>query len=181
MSRDFGVCETRGERKRPQRRNRRGLWELPGGPKGDRTPNLSIANAALSQLSYGPVGCLRPSRLREDIAAPKIVVRAFYDGASAETVKNAVASPIEDQVNGAEGMVYVPLEDVIRAEIGALFPGQEIRDVAAFRVTRDSELADLVRRLRVHWTAASDSINRPSSSSSFTPGGSGGTQDGHPD
>jgi polyphosphate kinase len=41
---------------------------------------------------------------------------------------------------GAEGMVYVPLEDVIRAEIGALFPGQEIRDVAAFRVTRDSEL-----------------------------------------
>ncbi len=24
------------------------------GAKGDRTPNLSIANAALSQLSYGP-------------------------------------------------------------------------------------------------------------------------------
>ncbi|MDJ0941586.1 MAG: multidrug efflux RND transporter permease subunit [Woeseiaceae bacterium] len=42
-----------------------------------------------------------------DITAPKIVVRAFYDGASAETVKNAVASPIEDQVNGAEGMVYM--------------------------------------------------------------------------
>ncbi|MCG6928556.1 MAG: polyphosphate kinase 1 [Acidobacteria bacterium] len=42
--------------------------------------------------------------------------------------------------SGAEGMVYVLLEDVIRSEIGALFPGQEIRDVAAFRVTRDSEL-----------------------------------------
>jgi polyphosphate kinase len=41
---------------------------------------------------------------------------------------------------GAEGMVYVLLEDVIRAEIGALFPGQEIRDVAVFRVARDSEL-----------------------------------------
>ncbi len=41
---------------------------------------------------------------------------------------------------GSEGMVYVLLEDVIRAEIGALFPGQEIRDVAAFRVARDSEL-----------------------------------------
>ncbi len=41
---------------------------------------------------------------------------------------------------GSEGMAYVLLEDVIRAEIGALFPGQEIRDVAAFRVTRDSEL-----------------------------------------
>src|SRR5262249_19601031 len=28
---------------------------LPSGAEGDRTPNLSIANAALSQLSYGPV------------------------------------------------------------------------------------------------------------------------------
>ncbi|MEN8213858.1 MAG: multidrug efflux RND transporter permease subunit [Pseudomonadota bacterium] len=42
-----------------------------------------------------------------DIAAPKIVVRALYPGASAETVKDAIASPIEKQVNGAEGMVYM--------------------------------------------------------------------------
>ena len=42
-----------------------------------------------------------------DIAAPKVIVRAVYDGASAETVKNTIASPIEDQVNGAEGMVYM--------------------------------------------------------------------------
>ena len=27
---------------------------LAGGAEGDRTPNLRIANAALSQLSYGP-------------------------------------------------------------------------------------------------------------------------------
>ncbi len=27
---------------------------LPGGAKGDRTPDLGIANAALSQLSYRP-------------------------------------------------------------------------------------------------------------------------------
>jgi HAE1 family hydrophobic/amphiphilic exporter-1 len=42
-----------------------------------------------------------------DISAPKVVVRAMYPGASAETVKEAVAAPIEDQVNGAEGMVYM--------------------------------------------------------------------------
>jgi polyphosphate kinase len=41
---------------------------------------------------------------------------------------------------GVEGMVYLLLEDVIRSELGTLFPGQEIRDVAAFRVARDSEL-----------------------------------------
>jgi hydrophobe/amphiphile efflux-1 (HAE1) family protein len=42
-----------------------------------------------------------------DIASPKVVVRANYPGASADTVRDAVASPIEDQVNGAEGMVYM--------------------------------------------------------------------------
>jgi polyphosphate kinase len=41
---------------------------------------------------------------------------------------------------GLEGMVYVLLEDVIRAELAALFPGQEIREAAVFRVARDSEL-----------------------------------------
>ena len=41
---------------------------------------------------------------------------------------------------GTDGLVHLLLEDVIRAELGALFPGQEIRDVAAFRVARDAEL-----------------------------------------
>jgi hypothetical protein len=30
------------------------LLEIAGGAKGDRTPDLGIANAALSQLSYRP-------------------------------------------------------------------------------------------------------------------------------
>jgi polyphosphate kinase len=41
---------------------------------------------------------------------------------------------------GVEGMVHLLLENVIWAELASLFPGQEIRDVAAFRVARDSEL-----------------------------------------
>jgi len=41
---------------------------------------------------------------------------------------------------GLEGMVQLLLEDVLRAELSALFPGQSIQDVAAFRVSRDSEL-----------------------------------------
>ena len=41
---------------------------------------------------------------------------------------------------GVEGMLHVLLEDVIWAELASLFPGQEIRDVAAFRIARDSEL-----------------------------------------
>ena len=41
---------------------------------------------------------------------------------------------------GLEGAVHILLEDVIRAELGALFPGQEVQDASVFRVARDSEL-----------------------------------------
>jgi polyphosphate kinase len=41
---------------------------------------------------------------------------------------------------GLEGLAHVLLEDVIWSELSLLFPGQEIRDGAAFRVARDSEL-----------------------------------------
>ena len=40
----------------------------------------------------------------------------------------------------ADGTTYALLEDIIRGELAALFPGQEIRDTAVFRVARDSEL-----------------------------------------
>ena len=41
---------------------------------------------------------------------------------------------------GVEGLAHVLLEGAIWAELAGLFPGQEIRDVAVFRVARDSEL-----------------------------------------
>ncbi|MGE0452386.1 MAG: polyphosphate kinase 1 [Vicinamibacteria bacterium] len=41
---------------------------------------------------------------------------------------------------GAEGTVFVLLEDVIRTELPALFPGQKLLDAAAFRIARDAEV-----------------------------------------
>src|SRR6187200_3228152 len=42
-----------------------------------------------------------------DIAPPTINVTGQYPGASAEVVASTVVSPIEDQINGVEGMLYV--------------------------------------------------------------------------
>src|SRR3954452_137935 len=42
-----------------------------------------------------------------EIAPPTIVVRAQYPGADAETVAATVATPIEQEVNGVEGMLYM--------------------------------------------------------------------------
>lgn len=42
-----------------------------------------------------------------DIAPPTVSISANYTGASAETVMNSVVIPIEEQVNGVEGMDYI--------------------------------------------------------------------------
>ena len=41
------------------------------------------------------------------ITPPTVYVQATYPGASAKDVADAVASPIEEQVNGVEGMMYM--------------------------------------------------------------------------
>jgi multidrug efflux pump len=54
-----------------------------------------ICYAALPTAQYPP------------IVPPTILVTASYPGASAQTVADTVAQPIEEQVNGVEGMIYM--------------------------------------------------------------------------
>ncbi len=42
-----------------------------------------------------------------EVTPPTVQVTAFYPGASAQTVRDTVAAPVEEQVSGVEGMVYM--------------------------------------------------------------------------
>jgi hydrophobe/amphiphile efflux-1 (HAE1) family protein len=50
---------------------------------------------------------LLPLAQYPEIAPPTISIRTAYPGASAETVAETVAAPIEQEVNGVEGMLYI--------------------------------------------------------------------------
>lgn len=60
---------------------------------------LTLAGAiALTQL---------PIAEYPKISPPSVSVSAFYTGASAETVEQAIADPIESSINGVENMIYM--------------------------------------------------------------------------
>src|SRR5205085_7896905 len=49
----------------------------------------------------------RPVAQYPEITPPTVEVSATYPGANAQTVADVVAAPIEQQVNGVEGMMYM--------------------------------------------------------------------------
>src|SRR5215211_2132390 len=64
---------------------------------------LSIVLLLLGSIAYTGL----PVAQYPDIAPPTIVVRATYPGANAETIAATVATPLEQEVNGVENMLYM--------------------------------------------------------------------------
>ncbi len=71
-----------------------------------------------------------------DIAPPTIKVAASYPGANAETVLESVIIPIEEQINGVEGMTYITstASNNGGADITVYFDQNVDADVAAVNV-----------------------------------------------
>ncbi|HCE55097.1 MAG: efflux RND transporter permease subunit [Lutibacter sp.] len=71
-----------------------------------------------------------------DIAPPTINVTAMYPGANAETVLESVIVPLEEQINGVEGMTYITSEATNNgtASINVFFEQNVDPDIAAVNV-----------------------------------------------
>src|SRR2546422_9694331 len=48
-----------------------------------------------------------PIALFPNLAPPQVTVTSIYTGANAQVVESAVTTPLEEQINGVEGMKYV--------------------------------------------------------------------------
>jgi hydrophobe/amphiphile efflux-1 (HAE1) family protein len=70
-------------------------------------PVFAIVTALIILLAGGIAGLQLPIAQYPQITLPTVVVSAAYPGASAQTVEQSIAQPIEEQVNGVEGMLYM--------------------------------------------------------------------------
>ncbi|HEX4038113.1 MAG TPA: multidrug efflux RND transporter permease subunit [Acidobacteriaceae bacterium] len=72
-----------------------------------RRPIVAIVIAILTVI-IGTVSMLvLPTSQYPDIAPPEIQVQATYPGADAKTLTEAVATPLEQQMNGVDNMLYM--------------------------------------------------------------------------
>ncbi len=81
-----------------------------------------------------------------NIVPPVVAVNATYPGASAQTVADTVASPIEEQVNGVEGMIYMMSQSASSGSMGLN---------VTFEIGTDIDMAQVLTQNRVSLAQAS--------------------------
>src|SRR5215467_1217589 len=77
------------------------------------------------------------------VAPPTVSVTAIYTGANAETVETAVTTPLEQAINGVEGMLYMTSSST-NSGISTI--------TVTFDITRDQDVAAVDVQNRVNQT-----------------------------
>jgi HAE1 family hydrophobic/amphiphilic exporter-1 len=83
-------------------------WRIPAVVNFFITRPIFAGVVAIIMVLAGAVGYLfLPVAQFPPIAPPQVVVSAAYPGASAQIVADTVTTPLEQQLNGVEGMAYM--------------------------------------------------------------------------
>src|SRR5271170_1569948 len=75
-----------------------------------------------------------------EVTPPTVSVTALYPGANAETVRDTVAAPIEEQVSGVEGMMYMSSQSTNDGTYNL---------TVTFKLGMDSDMAQVLVQNRV--------------------------------
>jgi len=82
-----------------------------------RRPRFAIVVSVIITI----IGILAYPRLPiaqfPEVAPPTVVVRASYPGATPETIAETVAAPLEQEINGVEGMLYMASQSTVDGQL----------------------------------------------------------------
>ena len=144
-----------------------------------RRPVFATVCALLIILAGAVVVPSLPIAQFPSLAPPQVSVTSAYVGASAQTVETAVTTPLEQQINGAEGMKYVTSTSSNNG-VSSI--------VATFDLTRDPDLAavDIQNRVnaaqgRLPGAVKSTGVTITKASNNFVFGAAVYSQDGRYD
>jgi HAE1 family hydrophobic/amphiphilic exporter-1 len=106
-----------------------------------RRPVLSTVCSLLIILAGAAAIPTLPIARYPELAPPAVAVTAFYTGANAQTVESAVTTPLEQAINGVEGMTYITSSST-NAGVATI--------TVTFDVARDPDLAAVDVQNRVN-------------------------------
>jgi hydrophobe/amphiphile efflux-1 (HAE1) family protein len=108
-----------------------------------RRPIFATVLAILMVLVGGICIFTLPISLYPDLVPPQVQILATYTGADAQTVADTVTTPIEQKVNGAQGMIYMSSDSTSQgvSRILATFDVGYDQDIAAVDVQQKVDTA----------------------------------------
>lgn len=82
-----------------------------------------------------------------DIALPTIVVSASYPGATPETIAETVATPLEQEINGVEGMIYMSSQSTTDGNMQLTITFEMGTDIDQAQVLVQNKVSTTIPRL----------------------------------
>src|SRR5499427_3088898 len=105
----------------------------------DRPRFATVLSVFVTSLGLGALAIL-PVAQYPEIVPPTVKVTASYPGASAETVARTVATPLEQQINGVENMLYMSSQSTGDGNLTI---------TVTFRIGTDLNVAQMLTQNRV--------------------------------
>ena len=105
----------------------------------DRPRFATVVSCFLTLIGLGAMFVL-PIAQYPEIVPPTVQITASYPGASAETIARTVATPLEQQINGVENMLYMSSQSTGDGKLTI---------TVTFRIGSDANIAQMLTQNRV--------------------------------